>query len=356
MRSRFTALSWLAAWCIVGTAAAQSVPAAANVTIVESERPVAVARQLGGWTFAPVVAGPDALIVAYIAFQSRGERIEGQIDVVWFERSEQGWTSSAWVQGGLIDAVAYAQHRFNPTANHLAPAPIAEAWAKYREAPFDPVEPEPLIYGLPESDPMAQALSDVDNLGDALETLRKSGWTLTPELPAIFARSAALFAGDQQLADDITAMSLISISPGGPSTPIDQCGGVVAMSVALSAATHTSYDAGMQGILSQIADLDKAMLDSAGQSQELGMFCGCSVLYGACTGATGPYVFRDANPSAGSTHCNYCQTGAGTQTYTYTGDTFWCCNPCTGGGTQSCTNCKTCTVEGLGTCPAGPPC
>jgi hypothetical protein len=320
--------------------------------------PVAVARQMGGWTFAPIVAGADARIVAYIAFQSKGERIAGQIDVVWFERQDSRWTASVWVDGGLMDAVAYAHARFDATDNHLAPGTIGEAWAKYRQAPFEPVAPEPLAYGVAQSDPMAELLTSTDDLGEALEALRKGGWAVTPELPAIFARSEALLTGDRQRADEITQNSIIVIGPGGGGPgrdipPIDECGGVVVHAIAMTAATHQNYDSGMQAMLSQIADLDQAMLDSAGQSPELGMFCGCSITYGACTGA-GAFTFSRSIPSTGNIHCKYCRPG--TRTYTYTGSTFWCCNACPAAGTEPCNECVTCTIASPGPCPVAAPC
>ena len=320
--------------------------------------PVAVARQMGGWTFAPIVAGADARIVAYIAFQSKGERIAGQIDVVWFERQDSRWTASVWVDGGLMDAVAYAHARFDATDNHLAPGTIGEAWAKYRQAPFEPVAPEPLAYGVAQSDPMAELLTSTDDLGEALEALRKGGWAVTPELPAIFARSEALLTGDRQRADEITQNSIIVIGPGGGGpgrdiTPIDECGGVVVHAIAMTAATHQNYDSGMQAMLSQIADLDQAMLDSAGQSPELGFFCGCSTTYGACTGA-GAFTFSRSIPSTGNIHCEYCRPG--TRTYTYTGSTFWCCNACPAAGTEPCNECVQCTIASPGPCPVAAPC
>ena len=361
MMFRMSHIAFLAACLGVGSAFAQSPSSMATKADEDFVHPVAVARQMGGWTFAPIVAGADARIVAYIAFQSKGERIAGQIDVVWFERQDSRWTASVWVNGGLMDAVAYAHARFDATDNHLAPGAIGEAWAKYRQAPFEPVAPEPLAYGVAQSDPMAELLTSTDDLGEALEALRKGGWAVTPELPAIFARSEALLTGDRQRADEITQNSIIVIGPGGGGpgrdiTPIDECGGVVVHAIAMTDATHQNYDSGMQAMLSQIADLDQAMLDSAGQSPELGMFCGCSVLYGDCTGATGGFVFTSSEPSADSRHCRYCRTGLGTRTYTYTGQTFWCCDPCTGGGTESCSECKTCTIQGLGACPAAAPC
>ncbi len=326
-------------------------------------------HEIGAWTFVPFLDPASREVRGYLAYYTGHDSRGDNLTLTWFERDPGGtnWAQSAWSSGDLASAVRYGESRVPGATAHRGDPTIALALSVTPDQGL--LVPERVTFGMFERDPIAQALAESEDSGAILDVLRTSGFAVTPELPAAFALADARARGDAKGEQRIKAFAFgQDLDPSGQNTPSvpsaapSTGGGVtpgdvveiceiepVGANIMLAGATPKSAERGKNTLLNQLAAADASLILGDGP-MIYGMFCGCTTVYGTCTG-TGAWTFDGALPTIGGWNCSFSR--GGTKTWTKTGLTFWCCNTCTGSGTTSCTESCGCTVTALPCTPAG---
>jgi hypothetical protein len=295
--------------CLLGAACALAAasPAAAQWrnTGVSS-----VSFYVGQWRFVPLVDEGAASVPAFLAYYIGDDAYGNNVTVVLFEADGEGsWQGATWPDADLGLAAVYTVDRYGEIGQSiLLDDEIVEAIENggydinSEEAP----EPEPLGLGMSRENSWYEIAAQAESPGALLDALRKLGHPITPELPAIAARSAAMAAG-------------------------------------------------MTALLTELAGRAEEALFGRSVHQTRAILCwpGCTETCRPCAG-TGAWTFYGRLPNGmGGLHCTWSRSG--TTTCRRAGITFWCCNPCTTTPyTRDCVELTGCTVELPGACPATP--
>jgi hypothetical protein len=338
--------------CLLGAACALAAasPAAAQWrnTGVSS-----VSFYVGQWRFVPLVDEGAASVPAFLAYYIGDDAYGNNVTVVLFEADGEGsWQGATWPDADLGLAAVYTVDRYGEIGQSiLLDDEIVEAIENggydinSEEAP----EPEPLGLGMSRENSWYEIAAQAESPGALLDALRKLGHPITPELPAIAARSAAMAADDLDEVDRITAISI-----GMSTEPTLTCE-VAARYVSLAAASLDAEAAGMTALLTELAGRAEEALFGRSVHQTRAILCwpGCTETCRPCAG-TGAWTFYGRLPNGmGGLHCTWSRSG--TTTCRRAGITFWCCNPCTTTPyTRDCVELTGCTVELPGACPATP--
>ena len=307
------------------------------------QAPEYVTFDIGQWRFAPVVSPQEQTALAFLAHYVGSDAYAGNIRVVLFEQLSEGvWNGQTWPSGDLGLAATHVISTMPEGASILGDPVIANAVEQVVVTCDTDSSPELFGLGLSKNDPMYQTAAGMEEPGELLDNLRQAGYPITPELPAITAVVAARAAGDRQGYE--RAMILATGSAAPQEEP---------ESVSLAAASLEADMKGTNALLNTMTSQIEITLFNKTIAAWWWPFCGCSTTYGPCLTTPPATLCRISPSTGGQLHCSYCE--AGTKTYTYTGQTFWLCNPCTGGGTVPCSAIVGgCTVNCGTPCPPTP--
>lgn len=327
---------WLVALGLLGGAAGAVAPAVGQVD--------SAMYLIGQWQFVPVIDQQAEIVPAFFAYYIGAQYSGDNLRAVVFERAHDGsWNGAVWPDADIAMSAAYAIARYGePGLSILRDTEIVAMLEENGYEPAEGPEPDPLGLGLSRYDAWYKVAAGMAQPGSLLEQLRQAGHAITPELPAITARMAALESGDPQAIENASVLAIGVIS--APNAQCEQA----ALAVSLAAATSQADADGTTALLSQLAArAETAVFGNTGYVLR-GWFCGCGESCNPCVG-TGAWTFDGAIESMGEIHCSWVRSGS--TTCTRTGLTFWCCNSC-----STTPYPKTCVELCGSTVPSGTPC
>lgn len=114
-----------------------------------------VRHHAAGWTFSPAIL--DGRVIGFLAWADAGVGAPGNITTIWFARGpKNAWTISGWTGDALGGAVQYVRETYQ------SPALFSHDGLLVRSANFalEAAKPEPMVNGFFAADPLATAVSD----------------------------------------------------------------------------------------------------------------------------------------------------------------------------------------------------
>ncbi|MAY75416.1 MAG: hypothetical protein CMJ31_12030 [Phycisphaerae bacterium] len=316
--------------------------------------------EVGEWLFAPAISSESQTIEGFVGYYTGDDVTEASITALWFEQGVDGWEIYSFEDGDPGVAAAHAMLARDDD-KLFDEHPWLGALGHHRLAEGSIEFPRPMSVAAPlDSKWQATLQSSVDPKG-VLSTMVAVGAEVAPELPEIGSRVWERLGNtlpapvNSSTATSVTPGGGVIVGGGGSTRPVDPR----PITCEVRARANQTVDlaasaAGLDALLDELSFAASAQLFNAGvpATAPLGNFClwGCTITRDPCSG-TGAWTLKSNVPDNDGFRCNYSRSG--TRNWTKSGLTFWCCNTCTGSGTENCTEIDACILVGQIGCPPG---